>query len=255
MHTNTVLKKGLFSLIAKKISMTIKNMTITDRINPRINKVRQNIQAICDKYHININSLKLLAVSKTHPVSAIQAAFEQGITEFGESYLQEAVEKIQALKHLPICWHFIGPIQSNKTQLIAAHFDWVQSVDREKLLTRLNQQRPVGLKPIKVCIQINFFNEPQKKGVNKDDIARLLELAEQLPNINLRGMMAIPPKTDNFETQLLQFKQIATIFERYQQDFPTMDTLSMGMSNDLAAAIAAGSNMVRIGTALFGKRE
>ena len=230
-------------------------MTLTTNIDTNISKVRQDIRDICEKYHININGLKLLAVSKTHPASAIQAAFEQGITEFGESYLQEAVDKIQALDQLPITWHFIGPIQSNKTQQIATHFDWVQSVDREKILHRLSQQRPADQPPINLCIQLNYFNEPQKKGASKRDIPQLLEIASQLPNINLRGMMVIPPKTDDFESQLSQFRQIAAFFKQCQLDFPQMDTLSMGMSSDLEAAIAAGSNMVRIGTALFGARH
>jgi len=246
MHTHVSNQKDYFSRMSK-------NTTIT--ITTHVNKIRQDIHDICRKYHININGLKLLAVSKTHPASAIQAAFEQGITEFGESYLQEALDKIHALKQLPIEWHFIGPIQSNKTQQIAANFNWVQSVDREKLLLRLNQQRPTELPPINICVQINYFNEPQKKGTNKEDIPKLLELANQLPNINLRGMMAIPPKAGEFEAQLSQFQQIAAFFKQCQKNFPQMDTLSMGMSGDLEAAIAAGSSMVRIGTALFGARK
>ncbi len=226
-------------------------MTITDRIK----NVRLDLHDLCAKYHININELKLLAVSKTHPASAIQAAYESGITEFGESYLQEAVNKIQALQQLPITWHFIGPIQSNKTRQIAANFDWVQSVDRKKLLNRLNEQRPAQLAPLNTCIQINYFDEPQKKGVKIQQLSELLELACQLPNIKLRGLMAIPPKTDCFEKQLSQYLQIVSCFKNYQRDFPQMDTLSIGMSNDLEAAIAAGSTMIRIGTALFGPRE
>lgn len=225
-------------------------MTIADRIK----KIHQDIHDICHKYHININELKLLAVSKTHPATAIQAAFDAGITEFGESYLQEAIDKIQVLQLLAITWHFIGPIQSNKTRQIAANFDWVQSVDRKKILLRLDEQRPTRLKPLNICIQLNIFDEPQKKGAKTEEILKLLELACQLPNICLRGMMAIPPKTNDFEIQLLQYKKIASCFKQYQEDFPQMDTLSIGMSNDLEAAIASGSNMVRIGTALFGQR-
>lgn len=225
-------------------------MTITDRIK----NVRQDLHDLCGKYHININELKLLAVSKTHTASAIQAAYEAGITEFGESYLQEALDKIQSLGKMSITWHFIGPIQSNKTRSIAENFDWVQSVDRTKLLIRLNQQRPDNMAPLNICIQINYFDEPQKKGARKNDIDELLELADRLPNINLRGLMAIPPKSNCVETQLSQYLQIASCFKDYQKQFPQMDTLSIGMSNDLEAAIAAGSTMVRVGTALFGKR-
>jgi len=224
-------------------------------ITSRIASIRSEIDQHLTKYHININELKLLAVSKTHPASAIQAAYDAGITEFGESYIQEALDKILALSHLPITWHFIGPIQSNKTRDIASNFDWVQSIDRAKLLERLNQQRPENMQPINACIQLNYFNEPQKKGASLEELPKLLELACRLPNIQLRGLMAIPPKTDCFETQLSQYQQIAASFERLQKDFPMMDTLSIGMSNDLEAAIAAGSNMVRVGTALFGKRQ
>lgn len=226
-------------------------MTITDRIK----NVRQDLLDLCRKYHININELKLLAVSKTHPASAIQAAYEAGITEFGESYLQESVDKIHALSELPITWHFIGPIQSNKTRPIAANFHWVQSVDRKKILIRLNEQRPQDMPPLNICIQINYFAESQKKGAAVDQIGALLDLASQLPNISLRGLMAIPPKSDNYETQLDQYRQIATCFKQYQQQYPQMDTLSIGMSSDLEAAISAGSTMVRVGTALFGNRN
>ena len=224
-------------------------------ITSRIASIRSEIDQHLAKYHININELKLLAVSKTHPASAIQAAYDAGITEFGESYIQEALDKISALSHLPITWHFIGPIQSNKTRDIASNFDWVQSIDRAKLLERLNQQRPVNMRPINACIQLNYFEEPQKKGASLEELPNLLELACRLPNIQLRGLMAIPPKTDCFATQLSQYQKIAASFKRYQKDFPMMDTLSIGMSNDLEAAIAAGSNMVRVGTALFGKRQ
>ena len=225
-------------------------MTIADRIK----KVRKDIRDTCGKYHIDFNGLKLLAVSKTHPVTAIQAAFEEGITEFAESYLQEALEKIQALKGHPISWHFIGPLQSNKTSVVATYFDWVQSIDKSKLLTRLNQQRPSQSAPLNVCIQLNYFGEPQKRGATQDNIRELLELAQQLPNIKLRGLMAIPPKIGNFAKQLDQYTKISAFYQTLTADFPSMDTLSIGMSNDYEAAISAGSNMVRIGTALFGPR-
>jgi PLP dependent protein len=221
----------------------------------RIREVRSEIDQLCQKYHININELKLLAVSKTHPVSAIQAAYDAGITEFGESYVQEAIDKIQNLRSLAIVWHFIGPIQSNKTRAIAHHFDWVQSVDREKILRRLNEQRPKSLPAIKICLQINYFEETQKKGAMPNQISALLELAAQLPNIELRGLMAIPPKTNCFETQLMQFNKIDQCFRYYQQMYPQMDTLSMGMSGDLEAAIASRTTMVRIGRAIFGSRK
>ena len=225
--------------------------TITDRIN----NVRQLIADTCTKNHVPLSKLTLLAVSKTHPTSAIQAAYDTGLTEFGESYLQEALNKITQLNHLDITWHFIGPIQSNKTRLISENFQWVQSVDRAKILTRLNEQRPNELPPLNVCIQINYFNEAQKKGALKNEILPLLELAEELPNIVLRGIMAIPPKVSSFEEQLSQYQQIESCFKQYQKSFKQMDTLSIGMSNDLEAAIASGTTMIRIGTALFGTRR
>ncbi len=226
-------------------------MTIADRIK----KVRQDLHEISDKYHIDPKSLKLLAVSKTHPASSIQAAYEEGVADFGESFIQEAVTKIEQLSQLEICWHFIGPIQSNKTRLIAEHFDWVQSVDREKILLRLNQQRGTDKPPLNICIQVNFFAEPQKKGAKPEDLPQLLDLASQLPHIKLRGLMIIPPKTADFDQQYAQFKQVSQCFERYKQQYPQMDCLSMGMSGDCEAAIAAGSSMLRIGTAIFGPRS
>ncbi len=221
----------------------------------RITEIRSTMERHAAKYRININELKLLAVSKTHPADAIQAAYDAGITEFGESYLQEALDKISLLSSLPLTWHFIGPIQSNKTKDIAAHFDWVQSVDRLKLLHRLSSQRPSNKPPLQICIQLNYFEEPQKKGANLVELPELLELAANLPNIKLRGIMAIPPKTDDFEQQFAQFHKVAACFNEYRKSYPSMDTLSIGMSNDLEAAIAAGTNMVRVGTALFGPRN
>lgn len=225
-------------------------LTITDQIK----NVLQLITDTCTKYQVAPNRLKLLAVSKTHPAKSIQAAYAAGLTEFGESYIQESIDKINQLKSLNIIWHFIGPIQSNKTRLISENFNWVQSVDRLKILNRLNEQRPHHLPPLNICIQINYFNEPQKKGALKREIRPLLELAEQLPNITLRGFMAIPPKVDSFEQQIQQYKQIESCFNQHKKNFPQMDTLSIGMSNDLEAAVASGSTMVRIGTALFGAR-
>ena len=226
-------------------------MTIADHINI----VRQEIRDVCAKHHINHNNIKLLAVSKTHSARSIRSAFEQGIRSFGESYLQESLTKIDALKDIDIDWHFIGPIQSNKTKPIAEHFDWVQSIDRVKLLTRFSQQRSADLPPLNVCIQLNFFNESQKKGATKEQSLELLEIAEKLPNIRLRGLMAIPPRVTQYQKQLEQFNEIASFFHKIKDRFVQMDTLSIGMSGDLEAAIVAGSNMLRIGTAIFGTRQ
>lgn len=226
-------------------------MTIADQIQ----LVRQNIEQHCVEAKRPLNAVKLLAVSKTHPPQAIQEAYESGITEFGESYLQEALDKISACKNYPIVWHFIGPIQSNKTRLIAENFDWVQSVDRKKILLRLNEQRPPELGPIRICLQANLFDEPQKKGANQSELTSLLAIAEDLPNIELRGLMVIPPKQSAFEIQLEQFQFVESLFNQYSTKYPSMDTLSMGMSGDIKAAIFANSTMVRVGTGIFGQRN
>ena len=226
-------------------------MTIADQIQ----RVRQNIDQYCRESGRQPKQVKLLAVSKTHPPSAIQEAYESGITEFGESYLQEALEKIEACKKLPVVWHFIGPIQSNKTRQIAENFDWVQSVDREKILNRLNEQRPTAIGPLRICIQANLFREPQKQGVSPEELDAMLAKAASLPNIELRGLMVIPPPQAEFDAQLKQFHQVESIFYELQKTYPTMDTLSMGMSGDIGAAIAANSTMVRVGTGIFGQRR
>ncbi len=233
-------------------------MTIADQIQ----QVRLNIQQLqaeqplqpSNLQHNSQGKLRLLAVSKTHPASQIQEAYESGITEFGESYLQEALKKIQFCQNLPITWHFIGALQSNKTRLIAENFDWVQSVCKEKQLIRLNEQRPEQLKPLQVCIQVNFFGENQKSGANPDDLGKLFELSSSLSNIQLRGIMAIPPKQDDFKQQLEQFNQIAHLYQNLKRAHSKIDTLSIGMSGDMRAAILAGSTLLRIGTAIFGPR-
>lgn len=225
-------------------------MTIADQIQ----QVRVNIAEFCDQFDRKPQDVKLLAVSKTHPSQFIREAYASGITQFGESYAQEAVEKVAQCQDLAITWHFIGPIQSNKTKLIAENFDWVQSVERLKILERLNAQRPKNLAPINICIQVNMFNEAQKQGVTLELLPELLKKCEQSNNLRLRGLMVIPPKQASFTEQKQQFDKICGIFDQLKQEFPQMDTLSMGMSNDLQAAIASGSNMVRIGTAIFGQR-
>ena len=226
-------------------------MTIADQIL----QVRQNINQYCRESGRNPDQVRLLAVSKTHPASAIQAAYASGITEFGESYLQEALDKIRACGTLPICWHFIGPIQSNKTRAIAENFQWVQSVERDKILRRLSEQRPPHLAPLNICIQANLFEEPTKQGASGEQLNELLALSMALPRIRLRGLMVIPPPQADLSKQRAQFQQVAEIFYRFKKQYSSMDTLSMGMSGDLPAAIAEGSNMVRVGTAIFGPRQ
>lgn len=201
------------------------------------------------------NSVQLLAVSKTWPAEKLRELAEAGQMDFGENYLQEALSKIKDLADLPITWHFIGPIQSNKTRDIAAHFDWAQSVDRFKIAKRLSEQRPDNLPPLNICLQVNIDNEANKSGVAADDLMTLAAEINGLPNIQLRGMMVIPEATNEISAQHAAFRRSYKLFETLQKQFSGADTLSMGMSADLKAAIAEGSTMVRIGTALFGQRH
>lgn len=202
------------------------------------------------------NSVQLLAVSKTQPVEAIVAAANAGQRRFGENYLQDALPKIQALKEhgFALEWHYIGPVQSNKTRAIAENFQWVHSVDRLKIAQRLNAQRPDDMPPLKICIQVNIGQETQKSGVDPAELNRLAEAISLLPRLELHGLMAIPPATANTELQHAAFAALRRLFKQLPAT-EYLDTLSMGMSNDLEAAIAEGATMVRIGTAIFGSRR
>ncbi|WP_409260158.1 YggS family pyridoxal phosphate-dependent enzyme [Pseudomonas sp. KCJK8806] len=197
-------------------------------------------------------SVQLLAVSKTKPASAIREIHAAGVRDFGENYLQEALTKQQALSDLPLIWHFIGPIQSNKTKAIAEHFDWVHSVDRLKIAQRLSEQRPAGLAPLNICLQVNVSGEDSKSGCTPVDLPALAKAVAALPNLRLRGLMAIPEPTEDRATQEAAFASLRKLQEGLGFG---LDTLSMGMSHDLEAAIAQGATWVRIGTALFGARN
>ncbi|GJB81184.1 MULTISPECIES: YggS family pyridoxal phosphate-dependent enzyme [Pseudomonas] len=197
-------------------------------------------------------SVQLLAVSKTKPASAIREIHAAGVCDFGENYLQEALTKQQALGDLSLIWHFIGPIQSNKTKAIAEHFDWVHSVDRLKIAQRLSEQRPAGLPPLNICLQVNVSGEDSKSGCTPADLPALAKAVAALPNLRLRGLMAIPEPTDDRAAQEAAF---ATLRQLQEGLGLGLDTLSMGMSHDLEAAIAQGATWVRIGTALFGARD
>ncbi|MDO6708061.1 YggS family pyridoxal phosphate-dependent enzyme [Photobacterium sp. 1_MG-2023] len=228
-------------------------------IRQNLEKVTREIRTACDKCGRDTDSVQLLAVSKTKPISAIADAIAAGQRAFGENYVQEGVEKIQHFAaHSPsLIWHFIGPIQSNKTRLIADHFDWVHSVDRLKIARRLSEQRPEHLPPLKILLQVNTSGEASKSGVDFDELAALATEIATLPNLALRGLMSIPEKADDYASQLAAFTALAQARDALQQQLPdtTLDTLSMGMSGDMDAAIAAGSTMVRIGTAIFGARN
>ncbi|HDS1818420.1 TPA: YggS family pyridoxal phosphate-dependent enzyme [Pseudomonas putida] len=197
-------------------------------------------------------SIQLLAVSKTKPASAIREIYAAGVRDVGENYLQEALTKQDALRDLPLIWHFIGPIQSNKTKAIAEHFDWVHSVDRLKIAQRLSEQRPASLAPLNICLQVNVSGEDSKSGCAPADLPALAKAVASLPNLRLRGLMAIPEPTDDRAAQEAAFASLRDL----QQGLGLgLDTLSMGMSHDLEAAIAQGATWVRIGTALFGARD
>ncbi|ATG92412.1 alanine racemase [Methylomonas koyamae] len=197
-------------------------------------------------------SVQLLAVSKTKPAADLAAAYRLGQRHFGENYLQEALQKQQQLAAFDISWHFIGPIQSNKTRPIAAHFAWVHSVDRFKIAERLNEQRPDYLPPLNICLQVNISGEMTKSGVGLAELPALVEQVAQLPRLRLRGVMAIPEPATEFETQRLPYRRLYQAAMALNR--PQMDTFSFGMSGDLLAAVTEGATLVRIGTALFGAR-
>jgi len=195
-----------------------------------------------------------LAVSKTRPAEELRAAYAQGQKDFGENYLQEALDKIYALQDLDLCWHFIGPLQSNKTRAVAEHFHWVHTVDRLKIAKRLSQQRSPDMPPLNLCIQVNISEEVSKSGCLPEELPGLAKSIAELPNIRLRGLMAIPKASEHLDEQCTAFASMRKLLQQLQSMDPTLDTLSMGMSNDMQAAIAEGATIVRIGTAIFGAR-
>ena len=200
----------------------------------------------------------LLAVSKTRPVEDIRQAMGAGQTHFAENYLQEALDKIAQLEGENLCWHFIGPLQSNKTRNAAEHFSWIHSVDRLKIAQRLNDQRPESLGPLNICLQVNIDNEPSKSGFVAEALLPVALQIAALPNLRLRGLMAIPRGSNNFQEQQTAFHKLSQLRQQINQSLDNsekLDTLSMGMSGDLEAAISQGSTMVRVGTDIFGKRE
>ncbi|ONH51821.1 hypothetical protein SAMN04490182_5091 [Pseudomonas cedrina] len=222
--------------------------TIADNIG----LVSQRIRAAADAVQRDANSIHLLAVSKTKPAQAVREAYAAGVCDFGENYLQEALGKQAELTDLPLSWHFIGPIQSNKTRAIAENFAWVHSVDRLKIAERLSEQRPADLPPLNICIQVNVSGEASKSGCTPADLPALAKAISALPRLKLRGLMAIPEPTDDRAAQDAAFARVRELQTGLNL---ALDTLSMGMSHDLESAIAQGANWVRIGTALFGARD
>ncbi|PRA64817.1 YggS family pyridoxal phosphate-dependent enzyme [Pseudomonas sp. MYb187] len=222
--------------------------TIADNLSTLAARIRAAAQAAGREP----SDIRLLAVSKTKPAAAVREAYAAGVRDVGENYLQEALNKQAELTDLPLTWHFIGPIQSNKTRAIAEHFDWVHSVDRLKIAQRLSEQRPDGLAPLNICLQVNVSGESSKSGCTPDELPALARAIVALPRLHLRGLMAIPEPTDDRTAQEAAFAQVRQL--QAELDL-ALDTLSMGMSHDLEAAIAKGATWVRIGTALFGARD
>jgi pyridoxal phosphate enzyme (YggS family) len=222
-------------------------------INTRLNHIFAQIRQAEITYNRKPGSVQLLAVSKTKTAKDIAAAYQAGQRHFGESYCQEAIKKQQELGAYDITWHFIGPVQSNKTKALATHFAWVHSVDSLKIAKRLSDQRPGTLPPLNICLQVNISGEQSKSGITLNELPQLCELVAVLPNIKLRGVMAVPMPEEDFDLQRQPYK---TLYEAVTKlGNPELDTYSFGMSGDLNAAIAEGATIVRIGTALFGARE
>ncbi|MGF1721512.1 YggS family pyridoxal phosphate-dependent enzyme [Vibrio kyushuensis] len=228
-------------------------------IQQNIEHITSQIESAQQKCGRPRESVQLLAVSKTKPIEAILDAAKCGQRTFGENYVQEGVDKVkhfnQTHSELDLEWHFIGPIQSNKTRLVAEHFDWVHTIDRTKTAQRLNDQRPESMGSLQVLIQVNTSGEQSKSGINSDEVFALAELISSLPNLTLRGVMSIPANVPDYQSQLAEFEKLATLKQQLAEKYDHIDTLSMGMSGDMDAAIHAGSTMVRIGTAIFGARD
>lgn len=224
-------------------------------IATRLQTVKSRIAQAAKNAGRKPEEILLLAASKTNPPEKLREAWEAGQTVFGENYLQEGLIKIRALADLPIEWHFIGPIQSNKTKPIAENFSWAHSVDREKIAIRLSNARPESLPPLQVCVQVNVSGEVTKSGVDPEKAIELAAFVNQLPRLKLRGLMAVPELTSATALQREQFQIMRRIFDQLKQDGFDIDTLSMGMSEDMDIAIAEGATIVRIGTAIFGPRR
>jgi pyridoxal phosphate enzyme (YggS family) len=225
-------------------------------LEQRYQTVRAHISSACEQAHRSSEAVKLLAVSKTKPAQMVETLYQLGQRSFGENYLQDAVEKITQLAHLAdIEWHFIGPIQSNKTRVIAEHFQWVETLDREKIAQRLNDQRPTTAAALNVLIQVNISREEQKSGIAPEHVEKLAAFIEQLPQLSLRGLMCIPEATQDERKLATQFDEMQQLLQQLANNHPQCTVLSMGMSNDLALAVKHGSSQVRIGTDIFGSRD
>ncbi|WP_440867256.1 YggS family pyridoxal phosphate-dependent enzyme [Symbiopectobacterium purcellii] len=231
-----------------------------------MNPIEQNLQNVREKIATaatacgrDPHAVTLLAVSKTKPVAAIEEAIAGGQRGFGENYVQEGVDKVlyfrEAMPQVALQWHFIGLLQSNKSRLVAEHFDWCHTVDRPKIAQRLSEQRPAAIAPLNVLLQVNISGEASKSGIAPADLPALAATVAALPHLTLRGLMAIPAPESDYVRQLAVFQSMNDLFAQLKLHYPQVDTLSMGMTDDMGAAIAAGSTLVRIGTAIFGARD
>ena len=232
--------------------------SIMTTISANLQAVLARIDAAARQFGRDPHDVVLLAVSKTWPANCVRDAVTAGQRAFGENYVQEGVDKIaelHKLRELGLQWHFIGPLQSNKTRVVAEHFDWVHSLDRLKIAERLAEQRPDSLPPLSVCLQVNVSDEQTKSGVSLTDAPVLAHQIARLPYLKLRGLMAIPAPSDDFSAQRLPFRRLRELYEQLRAEGLPLDTLSMGMSHDLEAAIAEGATLVRVGTAIFGERN
>jgi pyridoxal phosphate enzyme (YggS family) len=229
-------------------------MTDDDLLRTRLRQTLTRIASAATRYGRGADSVGLVAISKGHPASAVRAVAAAGHRDFGENYLQEALPKLAELKDLDLTWHFTGQLQSNKTRAVAEHFAWVHTLDRERIAIRLSEQRPHYAPPLQVCIQVRLEPEPGKGGVEPSEVLDLAQRVRTLPRLQLRGLMCIPPPNEDFETQRACFERLTRCLAELNAHGMALDTLSMGMSGDLEAAIAAGATWVRIGTAIFGER-
>lgn len=224
-------------------------------IAANLQAVRARIAEAAAQAGRRTDEVELLAISKYFPAAAVREAYAAGQRAFGENYVQEALDKMAQLSDLPIEWHFTGPLQSNKTRPVAEHFDWVHGVDRLKIAERLSAQRPAGLPPLNVCLQVNVSDEASKSGVPASELPALAQAVAALPNLRLRGLMAIPAPADDFAAQRAPFAQMRVLLQKLNDEGLALDTLSMGMSADFAAAIMEGATLIRVGTAIFGQRN
>jgi len=236
-------------------SKALQTNPIMTTISANLQAVRARISEAARNCGRTPEDIRLLAVSKTWPAACVLEAARAGQKAFGENYVQEGADKVREIARPDFEWHFIGPLQSNKTRPVAEAFQWVHSVDRLKIAERLSQQRPDHLPPLQVCLQVNISNENTKSGIALEDVPTLAQQITHLPRLTLRGLMAIPAPSSGFEQQRLPFRQLRELFEQLNRHGLGLDTLSMGMSNDIEAAIAEGATLIRVGTAIFGERN